>query len=320
MKLAWGLWGYKTVKGLLDSVDQRTKLAGHNRFEMLMFRLAGKQLFGINVFKVKEVIHSPKLTRVPNAMPSICGISNIRGQTIAIVDLSMAIGGPALKRTGDTFVIVTEYNRAMQGFMVGGVDRIVNLSWDKILPPPEGAAKSYMTAVTNIDEQLVEIIDVEKVLSEIHVIDTNISDEVMQEERGDTSAYHVLVADDSSVARAQIKGILDQLDIKSTIVKNGKAALVQLQEWAAEDPDKISSLLMLISDVEMPVMDGYSLTKAIRADANLAEVYVILHTSLSGVFNSSMVKTVGANEFIPKFKPDELGLGIINRIKEVSGH
>ncbi len=128
------------MAGILDGVDMRTQLAGHNRLELLLFRLYGKQRFGINVFKVQEVIQCPALTQIPQSHPVVRGISNMRGKTITVMDLSMAVGGPPVRDTAGKFVIITEYNRRVQGFLVGAVDRIINMNWQDILPPPRGVA------------------------------------------------------------------------------------------------------------------------------------------------------------------------------------
>ena len=136
------------MTGILDGVDQRTQLAGHNRLELLLFKLHPQQRFAINVFKVQEVIQCPELTQIPNSHPAVKGIANMRGKTITVMDLSMAIGEPPLDEADGCFVIITEYNRMVQGFMVGSVDRIVNMTWSEIMPPPKGAAiGTYMTAV-----------------------------------------------------------------------------------------------------------------------------------------------------------------------------
>ncbi|MCP4126170.1 MAG: purine-binding chemotaxis protein CheW, partial [Gammaproteobacteria bacterium] len=170
------------MSGVLAGVDQRTQLAGHNRMELLLFRLAGRQRYGINVFKVQEVITCPSLTEVPGSSPVVRGIANMRGKTITVMDLSMSIGGPSLGDTENRFVIITEYNRRVQGFLVGSVDRIINSNWDQILPPPKGlTSDSYMTAVTQIDDELVEIIDVEKVMKEVIGYQEEISDGVIDE-------------------------------------------------------------------------------------------------------------------------------------------
>ena len=301
------------MAGVLDSVDQRTQLAGANRLELLLFRLTGRQRFGINVFKVQEVIQCPPLTHVPHSNPMIKGIANMRGKTIPIMDLSMAIGRMPTTDTKNTYIIITEYNRSVQGFLVGSVDRIVNMKWQDIMPPPKGAGTTgYLTAVTNVDNELVEIIDVEKVLDQIMHIDTSVSQDILDgHDFSSQTVRHVLVADDSSVARSQIKRSLEQVGLECTMVIDGKKALEQLREWASAGPlpEKVG---LLLSDIEMPEMDGYTLTAEIRKDPVLKDLYVILHSSLSGVFNNAMVERVGADVFVPKFHPDDLVRAVLS--------
>ena len=304
------------MAGILDGVDQRTQLVGANRLELLLFRLRGSQLYGINVFKVQEVIRCPALTHVPNSKSVVKGIANMRGRTIPVIDLSMAMSGPPMEKTENSFVIIADYNRTIQGFLVDGVERIVNMNWEEILPPPKGSGKnSYMTAVTRVDEKLVEIIDVEKILSEVAGVTEEISDDVA-DENADLEGANILVVDDSSVARRQIKRTLDQLGIESTLVNDGQEALDILLDWAEEDPNIAQNLTMVISDVEMPNMDGYTLTTEIRKNPVLKDLFIILHTSLSGVFNNAMVEKVGANKFIPKFDADELAGAVLESIAD----
>jgi len=289
-------------------VDMRTKLAGHNRLELLLFRLGGRQRFGINVFKVQEVIQCPPLTSVPQSHPVVLGIANMRGKTIAILDLARAIGGAPAQDHREKFVIVTEYNNRVQGFLVDSVDHIVNMNWEKILPPPKGAAQgSYMTAVTQVEEELVQIIDVEKVLQEVVGLDQEVSEGVIQERTCEVP-QHVLMVDDSSVARKQVTRVLAQMGVEHTTANDGQEAFEQLQRWIDEGKDIENWLALIISDIEMPRMDGYSLTKTIREHPQLSNLHVILHTSLSGVFNTAMVDKVGANDFLPKWEPDTLAM------------
>jgi len=308
------------MSGVLANVDLRTQLAGHNRLELLLFRLDSKQLFGINVFKVQEVIQCPPLTQVPDSHPVVRGITNMRGRTITVMDLGKAIGGNGIAVPADNFVVVTEYNQHVQGFLVDGVDRIVNMNWGDILPPPKGIGNdNYLTAVTRVDGELVEIIDVEKVLSEVVGWADEVSQEFVQQSAGEEGEYQpvVLVADDSSVARNQIKRTLDQLGIECVLAKDGRQALDQLTQWA-DDGQSIAlhdRLFMVISDIEMPEMDGYTFTTEVRKDPRLSELHILLHTSLSGVFNRAMVEKVGANDFIAKFQPDELAKTVLERLK-----
>jgi len=285
----------------------------------LMFCLGNKQRFGINVFKVQEVIQCPPLTKVPHAHPVVRGVATLRGKTITIMDLAQAIGRRPIADLSKAFIIITEYNRAVQGFLVSSVDRIVNMNWEEILPPPKGSGSNYMTAVTRVENELVEIIDVEKVMAEIVHVDGTVASNIIEDSIDSLGGkkHHVLVADDSSVARNQIKRTLDQLGIETILAKDGREALEMLRSMATSDIPITEQLSMIISDIEMPEMDGYTLTSQIRADNQLKDLYIILHTSLSGVFNNSLVEKVGANKFIAKFKPDELANAVIEQLKNL---
>lgn len=305
------------MASILDGVDKRTQLVGENRLELLLFRLAGQQLYGINVFKVQEVIRCPDLTHVPNSSSLVRGIANMRGRTIPVIDLGLAMGQPPMVDVENAFVIIADYNRKIQGFLVRGVERIVNMNWEEILPPPKGSgANSYMTSVTNIDDKLVEIIDVEKVLAEIVGTTEIVSNELVEEGSG-MGNVKILVADDSAVARKQIQRTLEQMGVETILAKDGKEALETLKKWVDEDADIHNRISLVISDVEMPNMDGYTLTTEIRKDSRLEGLYVILHTSLSGVFNQSMVEKVGANKFIAKFDADELAKAVLDVVENI---
>jgi two-component system chemotaxis response regulator CheV len=297
------------MSDLMNSVNQRTNLVGNNRLELLLFRLHGAQPFGINVFKVREVLQCPELTEMPGSSPHVRGIAHLRGVPVMVIDLSQATGGKRIEDLSTSYVLVTEYNRHTQGFLVSGVDRIINTNWDQIMPPPKGAgAGHYLTAVTEIDGKLVQIIDVEKVFSEITPVNEDVSEDIKSKATDrNFSDVIVLVADDSAVARNQVKRALTSIGIKVELVNDGKLALDWLNAKAAELGGDISSKVpLLISDIEMPEMDGYTLTAEIKADPQLRNMHVVLHSSLSGVFNEAMVKKVGADQFIAKFHPDEL--------------
>ena len=298
------------MAGVLDSVNQRTQMVGQNRLELLMFRLRGQQVYGINVFKVREVLPCPKLSSLPNSGRVVRGVSHVRGETIPIIDLSMAIGLLPIpeEQLATSFVIITEYNRKTQGFLVSGVERIMNMNWEDIMPPPKGAGKDvYLTAVTRIDDKLVEIIDVEKVLAEVSPLGEDVKEDLIS--RGserEQGTLPVLVVDDSSVARRQIERCLNAIGLEVIIKNDGKQALEYLKEITQDGSKGEDHLSMVISDVEMPEMDGYTLVTRIRENPAVRDMYVMLHTSLSGVFNQAMVKKVGANDFMAKFSADEL--------------
>ncbi|AEP30518.1 chemotaxis protein CheV [Brumicola nitratireducens] len=300
------------MSSIMDSVNQRTQLVGQNRLELLLFRLNGKQRFGINVFKVREVLQCPPLTQIPRLNALVRGVAHIRGQTISIIDLSMATGGRKIENLKDGFIIIAEYNRSVQGFLVGSVERIINTNWDAIMPPPQGTGKaSYLTAVTEMDNELIEILDVEKILNEISPLNTDVSKDLADSLDVSFSAGKIIfIADDSSVARNQVKKALTALGLEIEVAKNGLEALKRLKQIAAETGDVTDKVGVLVSDIEMPEMDGYTLTAEIKNDPQLARLHVVLHTSLSGVFNQAMVKKVGADDFIAKFHPDELASAV----------
>jgi len=304
------------MAGALDVVDQRTTLVGRNRLELLLFRLQGRQRYGINVFKVREVVKCPRLTRIPHAHPNVRGIASMRGTTVAVIDLSGAIGGPALDDVPAAFVVLTEFNRSVQGFLVSAVDRIVNLHWEAIVAPPRATgAQSYMTAVTQVDNELVEIIDVERVLAEVSGVQKEVSNPVVQSLAQEHVDAMVLVVDDSSVARRQIGRTLEQIGVPHEFASNGREALDRLRVLVREHGSAISKRVpVVISDIEMPEMDGYTLTKLVKEDPVMKDLHLILHTSLSGVFNNSMVRKVGADQFVPKFDPDELARAVSLRV------
>ena len=309
------------MAGVMDSVNQRTQLVGQNRLELLLFRLNGSQLYGINVFKVKEVLQCPRLTVMPKSSQVVRGVANIRGGTIPILDLALATGRHALRDVANSFVIITEYNTKVQGFLVHSVERIVNMNWESIHPPPKGTGRDhYLTAVTRVDNQLVEIIDVEKILAEVAPTSEDISEGVLD---ADTQARavskRVLVVDDSSVARKQLVRCLETVGVEVLALNDGRQALDYLHQMVEAGGHPGSDLLMVISDIEMPEIDGYTLTAEIRHDPRMQDLHILLHTSLSGVFNQAMVKKVGADDFLAKFRPDDLAARVSDRIKAVDG-
>ncbi len=301
----------------IDDVDQRTRLVGQNRMELLLFHLGGKQTFGINVFKVREVIAKPTLRHLPGSNPIVCGVANIRGRTVSVIDLARAIGFAAqsIEDDQDAKVIVTEFNRSVQGFWVSAVDRIVNVNWETVKPPPRGTEReSYLVAVTEVDKRLVEIIDVERVFAQVNQLKADVSEEVQKQAEVLPHDRRILIVDDSLVARKQIERAIIELGFRTETRSDGRAALDYLEELATEDMVD-STIEMVIADIEMPRMDGYTLTRKIREHGKLKNLRVILHSSLSGQFNFDMVKRAGADDFLAKFDPDELAATVLKHAR-----
>ena len=304
------------MAGILEQVDKRTNLVGENRLEILMFRLNGRQVFGINVFKVQEALSCPRLTSIPQAHSATRGLATIRNKTIPVIDLAAAIGQRPLEAVAENLIIISEYNGTVQAFLVKAVERIVNMNWQEIKAPPKGlGCNNYVTAITEVDGNLVEIIDVEKILSEIIGADMHLED-AQQILGKDGNTLKFLIADDSLVARNQVKRTLDQVGIDCVFATTGKEALDILKSAADEGIDVAKEFNLLISDIEMPEMDGYTLTSEIRADDRLKDLNVMLHSSLSGGFNDSMTFKVKADKFIPKFKAEKLVTEIKSLLSE----
>ncbi|CAK4068695.1 chemotaxis protein CheV [Vibrio sp. 16] len=312
------------MSGVLNTVDQRTNLVGENRLELLLFSLNSRQIFAINVFKVREVIKVPQLTKMPGSHHNITGVASLRGVSVPVIDLRSAIGFPPSRQEAqEQNLIITEYNRTVQGFLVGQVRNIVNTAWTEIQPPPKTAGRSnYLTAITRIkdgeNQEIVEIIDVEKVLAEIIDYDVSISEGVLDEQlAAEMVGRNVLIVDDSSTARAQVKGTLSQLGLNIIECRDGLEALGLLKSWADEGKNVVEELLLMITDAEMPEMDGYKLTHEVRSDPRMKDLYVTLNTSLSGSFNEAMVKKVGCDRFISKFQPDLLVEVAQDRLRDI---
>ena len=309
---------------LLKSIDARTKLAGTNKLEILLFtlgtnaRTGRRETFGINVFKVREVMRTPPITSAPEMPPSVEGMVSLRGALVPVVDL--ANYSRVDTDTPRNIMIVTEYAGHTQGFLVEAVDTILRLDWSQMKVPPEmlvAEMGGLVTAVTELpDGRLVMMMDVEKVLSET----TKYDDEVVYRNIEPLNNPHltVLFADDSIVARRQIERTLDAMKVKYISAINGNEAWKEMEKIAAlakMSGEKVSDLVSLVlTDVEMPEMDGYILTKRIKSDPRFADIPVIMHSSLSGMSNQQLGKSVGVDEYVAKFEPHKLSEALSRRL------
>ncbi|MDN2663923.1 chemotaxis protein CheV [Psychromonas sp. 14N.309.X.WAT.B.A12] len=312
------------MTNLLENIDKRTNLVGENRLELLLFHLSGRQLFALNVFKVKEVVKLPRFNKLPNSHPHIDGVVAIRGESIPVINLKAAIGLQPLVPDSESNLIITEYNRTIQGFLVGKVEHIVNMTWGEIMEPPSTVGRyHYLTAITKLKEEtrsdltgLIEIIDVEKVLAEILNYKVDISEGIVDPDiLPEFVGQRILHVDDSYTARKQVANTLEQLGVEIIPAKNGLEALNLLKGWLDQGKCIEDEILMVITDAEMPMMDGYKLTSEIRNDPRMSDMFVVLNTSLSGDFNKAMVEKVGCNEFLSKFQPDRLVEVVQSRLK-----
>ena len=296
---------------LLESVERHTRLAGHNRVAMLLFRLGDAQLFGINVFKVREVMRRPPLERVPGAHALLAGSCDYRGQTIPVIDLAAALGYPPLRDAASAHLMVTEFSRSVQGFLVADLQRMVQCDGDRLEAPSATLGfGARVNAVTRIDGALLAVVDVEQVLAGIEAAPAELSMQ-MQRIAGARALAprRVMVVDDSLIARHRLVELFRQMDIECVLAQDGREALERLHALAAADPAE--GVKLVVSDIEMPRLDGYALTRAIREAPALCRLKVVLHSSLSGIFNEAMVKEVKADRFVAKFQPDLLAQAVL---------
>ena len=309
---------------LLKSIDARTKLAGTNKLEILLFTLGQdarngrKETFGINVFKVREVMRTPPITSAPEMPSAVEGMVSLRGALVPVVDLAKYTG--IQTDSPREIMIVTEYNGHTQGFLVEAVDTILRLDWSQMRVPPEmlvAEMGGLVTAVTELqDGRLVMMMDVEKVLSETTRYDDEFQFRSIRPI--DKPDCTVLFADDSIVARKQIERTLNAMGVRYVAAINGRQALAELDKLAAyaqalgkPTSDVVS---LVLTDIEMPELDGYMLTKQIKTDPRFANIPVIMHSSLSGMSNQKLGLSVGVDEYVAKFEPQRLAETLARRL------
>jgi two-component system chemotaxis response regulator CheV len=287
---------------LLDHIDARTNLAGTNKMEILLFNLGSDEKFGINVFKVKEVSHAGKITRTPNMPSGVDGIVSLRGHVMPVLNLARFMGVKEI--TPHKTMMVAEYNTHILGFLVKDVDRIIRVDWDKVRPT-EGMLSdkgALITAITNLDDgSLVSILDVEQILSD--AFGEAVVGNVEKVEAGHDLC--VFFADDSMVARRKIAETLDKMGVKHIQASNGQEAWDRLRTMADASQHGGKSMRdqmqVILTDAEMPAMDGYVLTQNIKNDKRFEGIPVVMHSSLSSDANRAMGKRVGVDYYVPKF-------------------
>jgi two-component system chemotaxis response regulator CheV len=288
--------------GLLDSVDARTKLAGSNMMELLLFSLGTPETFGINVFKVREITRTPIITRAPNLPSGVEGVVSLRGSIIPVIALGKLIGLDGATCSNAT-MMVTEFSRHVQGFLIDRVDQIIRVEWERVRAPDSMLVgrSSSITAVTELaDGKLASVLDVEHVLVQVYG-----EPDVPHLEPVAHTDSAIFFADDSSVARKEIVRVLDMMAVQHQHAANGREAWERLQSMAARaqaEGEPLSRRLQLIlTDAEMPEMDGYVLTRCIKNDIRFKGIPVVMHSSLSSAANRSMGRQVGVDAYVAKF-------------------
>lgn len=311
------------MKTSVSEVDERTNLTANNKFELLLFRLGEapgtdqRELFGINVFKVREILVMPPITAIANAPAHVLGVANIRGQVIPVIDLPAVVG--CVPKRGLTILMVTEYARTTQAFAVEEVDEIIRLEWSSVLAA-EGNGGDLVTSIAKLDgntdkSRLAQVLDVEQIL---RIVMPKAEEKITVQSVG--AAVHlpegtiILAADDSPVARMMIEQGLNAMGAPYVMTKTGQEAWDRLQaideEAKAEGKTAKDKVALVLTDLEMPVMDGFTLTRNIKQDPRFKSIPVVIHSSLTGAANEAHVKTVGADAYIAKFVATELATTI----------
>jgi two-component system chemotaxis response regulator CheV len=294
---------------LMEHVDARTKLAGSNRMEILLFSLGTHETFGINVFKVREVSQTPSITRAPNMPGGVEGLISLRGNVIPVLSLSKVMNLSDAPTTRGNSMMVTEYSKRTLGFLVHGVDRIIRVDWDKVRAPESvtSGSHAYITAITELDNgKLVSIVDVEQIMS--NTFGEAVIGQI--ERMHEAEDLNVFFVDDSAIARKKIAEVMDKLGVKHKHAQNGLEAWTRLSGMASHAQQTKQSLRdevnLILVDAEMPEMDGYVLTKHIKSDERFHGIPVVMHSSLSSEANRAMGKSVGVDAYVAKFDADAL--------------
>ena len=310
-----------------SAIDERSSLTSSNKFELLLFRLGAApgreqhELYGINVFKVREIMTMPTVIPIVAASEYVIGAADIRGQIIPVIDLPKLIGCNPSR--GRNILLVTEFARTTQGFAVEEVDDIVRLEWNQVLSAEGTAGGNLVTSIARIDgnekdSRLVQVIDVEQVLRDVFPtrhpgVDP---DEVGVPVRLPAGA-RILAADDSGFARKLIEQGLDAMGLDYVMTKTGLEAWSVLDQIArdaqAQDKRARDMIALVLTDLEMPEMDGFMLTRRIKGDERTSDIPVIIHSSLTGEANEAHVKNAGASGYVAKFAAADLA-GVIRRV------
>lgn len=288
--------------GMLDQIDARTNLAGSNKMEILLFSLGSGEKFGINVFKIKEVCTAGKITRTPNMPGGVDGIVSLRGHVMPVLNLANFMGLSPVEK--HQTMMVAEFNNHIMGFLVHGVDRIIRVDWDKVratdgMLSDKGA---LITAITELpDGTLISILDVEQILANAfgEAVVGNV--ERVESER----ELCIFFADDSMVARRRIAEVLDKMGVKHIQACNGNEAWDRISAMAdtaqSAGANLCDQIQVILTDAEMPEMDGYVLTQHIKSDHRFDGIPVVMHSSLSSEANRAMGRRVGVDYYVPKF-------------------
>ncbi len=263
--------------------------------------------YGVNVAKVLEIIRMPKVTELPEVQhPCVLGAFNLRSQIIPLVDLAMWLGKEHVEHQEEPKTIVTEFNSVTTAFMVSGVNRIHRISWEEVEAPSPYVSKiseNTVIGVVRLEGRIVFLLDLEKIVASLNpalgLFLSEIGDEWDLSER-----RRALVADDSALIREMLRDLLEKANFDVTVCNHGAEAWDRLRGFKklAEDEGRpiTDYVQVVVSDIEMPMMDGHNLTKQIKEDPILKCLPVLLFSSLITDKLRHKGEAVGADDQISK--------------------
>jgi two-component system chemotaxis response regulator CheV len=278
-------------------ITEENEIAGNNHFKMLTFTLGGT-IYGINVFKVREILKTPRIVPLPRQSPLVKGIVSVRGEIMPLINLARSVG--VNENDGlDSMTIVTEFNNQVQALLVSSVERICDVNWSDVSPPPKNSQTNQVTSVVTAGDNIVNVLDLESIVEPIQNLKTEASQIATESLLG---TKPILVADDSRTAQRVICNCIEKMGGKALVFENGQ----DVWDHLSKPNVSVDDYALLISDIEMPKLDGYTLTSKIKSSTLMKQLTVILHSSLSGSFNDSISKSVGADMSLSKFNADNL--------------
>jgi two-component system chemotaxis response regulator CheV len=317
------------MQTIQQEIDERTNLTSSNKLELLLFRLGEdanlnrSELFGINVFKIREIIPMPVITAVAGSSPHMMGVVDLRGQIIPVIDLPAVTG--CTPTTGLNILLITEYARSTQAFAVESVEDIVRLDWRQVLSAEGNAVGGMVTSLARLDgdnsDRLAQVLDVETILRQVMPSnEMDVDPETIGPKVTLKPGSVILAADDSLIARTMIEQGLEAMELPYIMCKTGKEAWDQLQAIAAKAQndgtavqDKVA---LVLTDLEMPEMDGFTLTRNIKQDPRFSSIPVVIHSSLTGEANEAHVQKVGADAYVAKFVAEDLANALRKALRE----
>ncbi|MDC0611970.1 chemotaxis protein [Vibrio sp.] len=283
---------------------------------MLMFTLnSQKQLFAIGTLKIREIVSYMPMTQIPYSHRNVIGTITIRKITVPVIDMAAAIGFRPIapEEYKDCYLIVTDCLRTVVAFMVRSIEKIIECDWKTIESAPESAGHNvFVTGITRYNDKIVQMMDVELLLSKIYPQYESTKVPMLTDiERERLRSFNILLVDDSTIARKQLSDALDSINISYDICKNGLEALEMMRLRANQN----RPIDLLVSDIEMPGLDGYELAFEVQNDSQLNHCYTILHTSLSSEICVDRAKQVGAQQALEKFNATELIVAMLKGAK-----